>query len=269
MNLQSLLENAHLDALGLLDERELADYNFAFAAAPPAVQQQIHEEQARWANLDFLLPRVEPPAHLRARVLDRLSAEILRAQAGGDVSDDVYTMRPSKRVSPIWRLAAVSLIGVAGVLGAAFLNVVMFNAKLGDNMTDDGVTRSVLSIFDGDDARINQKLFDPSTLTSIFAAKDRAFTGVACISTHPDWETATLNMRNMPAIEGSYHLVLVDADNRIVQDVANVGRGGTKRIDTHKVGNELLVPGVRIAIASVASGADFTTGEVVLSAKMG
>ena len=65
MTLKDLLEHAHLDALGLLDERDKAAFEAALATAPAGVRAQVRSEQARWATMETLLPDAEPPAELR------------------------------------------------------------------------------------------------------------------------------------------------------------------------------------------------------------
>jgi hypothetical protein len=62
MTIQQLLENAHLDALGMLDADEQTQFNKAFASAPPAIRAQIRGEQARVADMGDLLPDVTPVA---------------------------------------------------------------------------------------------------------------------------------------------------------------------------------------------------------------
>src|SRR5438477_9256356 len=114
MTLQELLEHAHLDALGQLDEREQAAFEAAFTVAPPGVKAQVRHEQARWAPMDHLLPQVEPSPELRERVLDAVTAAMI-VQGAGELS-----LPSGRRVAPAWRTASIGLVTAIVVLGAAF-----------------------------------------------------------------------------------------------------------------------------------------------------
>src|SRR4051812_3134371 len=114
MSLQELLEHAHLDALGQLDEREQAAFEAAFMVAPPSVKAQIRREQERWAPMEHLLPQVEPSPELRNRVLAAVTAAMV-AQGAGELS-----IRPSARVASAWRTASLGLMTAVLVMGAAF-----------------------------------------------------------------------------------------------------------------------------------------------------
>lgn len=66
---EELIEQASLDALGLLDEFEAAHYARSFLAAPASVQEEIRALQASIVTDPQLLNDEEPPAGLRGRVL--------------------------------------------------------------------------------------------------------------------------------------------------------------------------------------------------------
>src|ERR1041384_7158321 len=119
MTLQELLEHAHLDALGQLDEREQAAFEAAFAVAPPAIRAQVRAEQARWAPMEELLPQVEPSPDLRGRGRSAVTGE-----GRGEL-----TVRPSRRVAPAWRAASIGLMTAMVVLGSAFVYVYQTNVK--------------------------------------------------------------------------------------------------------------------------------------------
>lgn len=285
MNLQTLLENAHLEALGLLDEQERAAFDAAFAASPPAIQAHVRDEQARWAQLDFLLPSVEIPFDLRDRVLDRVRAEIIAAEAAaasiasgggfggiyGNVyggTSDPYQMQSSKRVTPMWRAGAIGLLGVVGVLAAAFLNVLSINSQMRTGMTDFGAPREILSALDGQD-RINDVLFDARTSLTVFSTVSADFAGQASIRTNPDWSTATVNVQNLPelATGESYRLVIVDDSDKVMTELAEFGAGKKSRT-TASVSNSQLRAGTRLAIIA-AKGADLTNFTTVMTARLG
>lgn len=76
MTREEMLELAALDAYGLLDEYEATLYSRAFHQAPPSLQNDLLGLQARIAADETLLPKEEPPAELRERVLRAVSAAI-------------------------------------------------------------------------------------------------------------------------------------------------------------------------------------------------
>jgi len=273
MNLQTLLENAHLEALGLLDEQERAAFDAAFAASPPAIQAHVRDEQSRWASLDFLLPSLEVPSHMRALVLDRIRAEIIAADAaaasivsGG--KSDPYEMQSSKRVTPMWRAGSIGLLGVVGVLSAAFLNVLSINSQMRTGMTDLGAPREILSALDDQD-RINDVLFDERTSLTVFNKVSVDFIGQASIRTNPDWTTATVNVQNLPelATGESYRLVIIDDSDKVMTELAEFGAGKKSRT-TASVDSAQLRSGARLAIIA-AKGTDLTSFTTVMTARLG
>lgn len=73
---QDLRSQAILDALGMLDEAESAQFDRAFRDAVPSVQDEIRRVQAEVAADPSLLSREEPPAELKARTLARVMTEV-------------------------------------------------------------------------------------------------------------------------------------------------------------------------------------------------
>lgn len=126
MNTQQLIEMAVLDALALLDDEEREDFERSFRSASPDVQAHVRREQTRLCNIESILPDVEPPAGLRAAVLaavrDEIALERDHAVAGriGRGAAAVQLL-PARRVSPLWRAAAVGLATASVVFGATTL----------------------------------------------------------------------------------------------------------------------------------------------------
>src|SRR5262245_51548696 len=125
MKTQELLELAALDALGLLDEAERDAFDRAFRAAPPALQAQIRREQTRIAGDDSLLPKIEPPMGLKARVLAawREAVEAVSNRSPARRLVGALTLMPSRGVSPLWRAGAIGCAAASIVLGVAMLNI--------------------------------------------------------------------------------------------------------------------------------------------------
>lgn len=127
MNTQDLLESAVLDALGLLDEDERAEFDRAFSAAGPQVQAMVRAEQSRVASDDSLLPDVQPPAELRGRVLAAVRNALVgeaagnrevagRIHSGSGVSSGAISGR--RRVSSTWRTSTLAFAAAVAVLAS-------------------------------------------------------------------------------------------------------------------------------------------------------
>jgi hypothetical protein len=126
MNTQQLIEMAVLDALALLDDEEREDFERSFRGASPDVQAHVRREQTRLCNIESILPNVEPPAGLRAAVLaavrDEIALERDHAVAGRIARGGVaLQLLPVRRVSPLWRAAAVGLATASVVFGVTTL----------------------------------------------------------------------------------------------------------------------------------------------------
>src|SRR5262249_53868009 len=134
MKTQELLELAALDALGLLDENERETFDRAFRAAPPALQAQIRREQTRIAGDDWLLPKVQRPIGLRARVLaawrEAVSAVSNRGRARRLVGS--LALLPSRGVSPFWRAGAIGCAAATITMGVALFWVQSEYHRFGD-----------------------------------------------------------------------------------------------------------------------------------------
>ncbi len=265
MTLQGLLENAHLDALGLLDERELAEFNAAFAAASPGVQAHVRAEQARWANLDFLLPRVEPPEYLRARVVAAVQAAMLETEAGTESSEIV--MRPSVRVARGWRTSSMGLVGVCVVLGAAFLSVMGQNEEMRRNMVTPDVQREVFSALGGDE--MNDMFFSPATRRVAFTAVEPGFRGQGSVLVNFDWKEARIVFRDLPERSGqTYRIAMVDDSGKVGQQVAEVPAAGSRGLRFLNLSTKSLHAGARIALVAAVNGAEASTGTILMVARV-
>lgn len=148
MRTKDLMELAQLYTLGVLDEQETAAYERALAAASPGVIAQIRREQERLAQLHYVLPEVEPRPELRGLVVEavRREAALRHPQpaalrhGAGRVPDII----PGRRVSRLWRTAAVSLAAVAVVLSGFTVYVKLAQNSLQHKIENDAFTAGVL-----------------------------------------------------------------------------------------------------------------------------
>lgn len=131
---EELIEQAALEALGLLDERETEAFERAFEDAPENIQEQIRRIQAETVTDVAMLSGEEPPASLRGKVLAAVSDAVedearelqpiasigVRArrpgQAGAiEVAEAVRDERQGLRLQAaqrhllVWRAASIAL----------------------------------------------------------------------------------------------------------------------------------------------------------------
>lgn len=146
---EELIEQASLDALGLLDEFEAAHYARSFHAAPASVQEEVRRIQAAISTDPALLSDEEPPADLRSRVLGAVHGAIdqeanelkpiatigARAPRRAEATDVaglerermVLQLRSVERTVSMWRAASV---GLAASLVAALVWINVFTNQM-------------------------------------------------------------------------------------------------------------------------------------------
>jgi hypothetical protein len=252
MTLQELLEHAHLDALGQLDEREQAAFETAFAVAPPAVQAQIRKAQERIAGMDHLLPQVEPPAYLREKVLTAVHAAMLADGAGSDAGEG---LRPAHRVGTAWRTATVCLVAAVIVLGGAFVNVYMANESINRSVQEGAAYEGMVSNFGRQ--YINDALYSANVTRAIFQPAVSDFPGKASVWVSPDWQTAQMFCK-LPARPGQvYRVVQLDDNDKPLKTLREFeANGSDKPLDFG-----LVASGTRLGIVSAVIG---STAEPIL-----
>jgi hypothetical protein len=131
---EELIEQAALEALGLLDERETEVFERAFEDAPENIQEQIRRIQAETVTDVAMLSGEEPPAGLRGKVLaavvDAVEDEArelqpiasigVRARRPGRAAStevavavrderEVLRLRAAQRHLLVWRAASIAL----------------------------------------------------------------------------------------------------------------------------------------------------------------
>lgn len=127
---EELIEQATLEALGMLEDSEAAAFERAFAAAPRNVQEEVRRIQAETVTGVAVLETEEPSEGLRGRVLSAVSDAVedearelqpiasigVRAQRGRSevvaaVRDERHEFRlhASRRHLLVWRAASIAL----------------------------------------------------------------------------------------------------------------------------------------------------------------
>ena len=224
MRTNDLIEMAALDALGLLDEREHAEYEQAFQAASPALRRQIRAEQQRAAEFEAsLLPLVEPTESLKGRVLAKFAEAKALEEASGTRAvvhrpgRVVPKVRPSRRVSPLWRAASIGLSIAVVVLGVFSLQLQEHNSRLGDAIV-------VNEFFDKVGTRhLQDTLFDENTERMILTATADApstFAAEAVLLINPDWKSARFfcsDLIGTAGDTGTFALAVVDDNGEVIE----------------------------------------------------
>lgn len=119
MKTHELLEMASLDAMGVLDAHEREEFERAFASAPPEVQAQIRREQTRLAAFEAVLPHVQPPLGLKAKVMAALREAMAGVPFASRSGEDIVArIRPVSGVNSLWRVGA--LASAAAAIALAF-----------------------------------------------------------------------------------------------------------------------------------------------------
>ncbi len=231
MTIRDLLENASLDALGLLDDEERVQFEASFRAASPDVQAQVRREQRRAADLDGILPNVEEPVGLRARVMEAVRRAI------ADVSTPVASLRPVgaeghhragfafTQATPVWRAACIGFATATIVLFGAFGWMHRENRQLASRFMSDQTLEEFQKVAGTRGIEIlAARHVDGVAL--IPAANDVAQGVVANLYLDTDRGEAVLFCKGLPVIDGTYRLVIEDGtQNRSVQDFASTSGG--------------------------------------------
>lgn len=215
MTTRELLEQASLDALGLLDEQERAEYEAAFRSAAPEIQAQIRREQLRFADLTDLLPPVEAPAGLRARVVaavrDAIVAVSLPRNAGaiGRIGP-ALAGRAIFNTAPVWRAACIGFATATVVLSVFFIWMSQEARRISSMVTSDQITEFL------------QQNAGPKALEVLASEnlRDYAFIPAAAdystlsarLLVDPDKGHAVLFCKNLPQLNGSYRLIIESTD---------------------------------------------------------
>ncbi|MEL6498736.1 MAG: hypothetical protein AAF937_08135 [Planctomycetota bacterium] len=235
MSPQKLLELALLDASGVLDADETAEFERCFYAADDDLKAQVRREQARFADVSEILPDVTPRPELRSLVIDsvRSASGRHRDAVGSAILAHAATERSERstrqRRSVIgWRVAtfafatAFAAVGtMAFQLNQQFKQVttsIQTNARI-DTLLDLGQQPDFLSaLLDESFERTPLKMGDAAGQASIFFSDDEAI--------------GYLALRGLqPTTPGDrYVLVAVGDDEEVLSELAEFTTAGETTI---------------------------------------
>jgi hypothetical protein len=249
MTVHQLIELSILDAMALLDEDERLQFESAFRAAPPAIQAHVRREQTRLAQIESLLPQVEPPAGLRALVIEAVRAHIMASPATDDAMERlVLPISGTQQVSPIWRAGALGAMAAAILLGITTFIFKSQNEMMADRLQSGSLVDQLTVQFGPKFVR--DVLFNPDTQRVILTAEQQEFKGEAAIFVNPEWTSAKFFCRAVATPEGrTYKLAVLDEDGRVVQVLSEITSSGELMPLDVK-----LKPGATGHIAMLASG---------------
>ncbi len=219
MNTRELIENSLLDAMGLLDERETQAFERAFRTASPAVQAHVRREQTRLSHIEQLLPQVEPPAELRAAVIEavRIEMDLAAEQAANGVRSPIFTLLPSQRVSAMWRAAAIGFMTAAVVFGTTTITT----RRIFDNLENLMNERQFAADwwFTADRGLAEKYFYNDSTRFVSFSKSTATATSKAFIAIQAESDLALFHCRSLPPqlMDVMCELVEIDAEGNAKQ----------------------------------------------------
>lgn len=225
MTPRDLLELASLDTLGLLDEAERAEFEAAFRAASPEMQAAVRRAQLRATNLEDVLPLVEPPPGLKARVISAVRSAIAAVTLDAATQEEPVIagrLAPNRQqASPIVRLFNSAFVWRAACLGFATATIVLgaFHNIIRDELAevrDRMQTEAYATEF--------REYFGPSFANAMMAPQSQwlsfapAATDIelgtsaddvrAKLLYDPDTRVAFVRVEGLPALDSTYHLVV-------------------------------------------------------------
>lgn len=235
MTTHELIELAVLDAHGLLEPVEQAGFERELAAAAPALRQHVRREQGRLADLDAVLPEVDPEPELRTRVLQAVRAAIADDLVAGKTPAS-FAIADARQVSPMWRATAIGSIAAAVVFAMTTFSVHSQNRQITNSINKNTFNDQLTQTFGGQ--FVEDTLFHADTrrviLTSAPATDDRSTQTDGAMFINPDWESAKLFSLNLTTENRQlFRVAVIDENGNIVRELMQFrGRPG---LDSHEI----------------------------------
>lgn len=263
MTTRDLFELASLDVLGLLDEDERREFERAFRAAPAPVQAQVRREQLRMADIGGWLPDEEPPAGLKSKVLGAVSDAMVavregRAREHVRAKVGPFAMAMQRNVSPLWRAAAIGLIGGIGAIGYVLYKV---NDQYRTATVAQRSDASVDELSRVGGGNLLKTLLSLKNSTA-FRAGDAARAGDMSATLFIASNDQAHLLVNLPQVEGGYRLVAVGDDGQLGKTVHAFNIPGGRHVVEFAA--NLIPAGARLAILP-ATAANTLASAVLLT----
>lgn len=229
MTTHELLEMASLDAMGLLDADEREAFERAFRAASPALQAQVRREQLRLSRMDELLPNVEPPIGLRARVVaavrDAIGQMTVRTLVPGSGGKAAPALRRSEGVHRFWRAAAIGSAAASLVLAYTAVQFRGEYLATTDVLSANAINDHLMRDFG---ARFKQLILDPASRKFAFHTQEgRQTTARATLLVDAASKRGHLLLSDLSSADGLLEVVTLDRDGRASAPLASFRASST------------------------------------------
>lgn len=241
MTWQEMIENAHLDALGLLDEQERERFDAAFLKLPADLKAQLRAEQDRAVRFDLsdcADSDIELPAEMKATVLAAIRAAAGKSQTVEHKAGRILPMsKKSRAVSAMWRASALGLAAACVVMGGVIVQLLVDVQSVSEQSRQIGLSKDFGAQFPRKPRDI---AFSEKTLHTIFKAQP-GFEGEATVFHHPDWTEAHFQCLNFPSHVGQkFKIVLLDSAGNAEKELAVFESDGGRTFKEIKVATTQL-----------------------------
>lgn len=249
MKTRELFELASLDVLGLLDEAEREAFELAFRKADPAVQAQVRREQLRFTEMEQILPEVQAPAGLKARVMAAVR-DAIAAVRTEPIARIGVGQHAVFNAAPIWRAACIGFATAALVLGGFFYQVTQSNKQIIASLDSNALNEQMRRL---SESGVNwRSTLMAKGLTKVDFSPTAADVGdglsepVGRIFIDPTKMEAIVLLEHLPIVSGEYTLKIIGHDkDRLKRFEATPGlvQIPLKAFDLSKLkGFEILAP---------------------------
>lgn len=257
-NNEELLQLAALEAFGLLDEFESAEYTRWFDDAPATVQDEIVEFQASLVTDGVFLSADEPSPELRQRVIEVVAEAIENdsaplARIGRGRGAGVAGRVGISRSGQFWRAAAFAM-AAALIVCLYFINDVLNDshsiAKIALGAETDTQLRELIG------PGFEEFRNHPACEHRVLRSPEGDFPGYAVVYINEATNEALLVTVGMPKGQGPYSLHLDTADAPAIASMTPSGIIG-EGIRIEDIGSNALLAATWVITSA--------TGEIVLS----
>lgn len=244
MSPQKLLEFALLDASGVLDHDESAEFERAFAEADEQLKAQVRREQARFADVSEILPDVAPRPELRSRVIEsvREASGRHRDAVGRAILAHAAEERkaaPSRRhgVALVWRVSAFAFATAFAAVSVLAIQLNQEFTEVSNNIARNARIDTLLR--SSEQAGFLSALLDDSFDKHALQMGDGGPQGSVFFNTGTG--EGYLAFRKLPELEpGSRYVLVTLGDNdSIVSELARFTSGGETKIIEFELDGQL------------------------------
>lgn len=262
---QEMIEAAHFDALGLLDDQERERFDAAFMKLPADLKAQLRAEQDRAVGFEIgdVLDNdaIEPPTNLKELVLSAVRTAAGKSHTVEHKAGRTLPMtKKSRAVSPMWRASSLGLVAACLVMGGVIVQL-LFNVQ---TLSEQSKEIAQSDAFSEQFRRKPRDIaFDPKTVHVYFEPQNK-FAGEATVFHHKDWEgMAMFQCLNFPSnANQTYKIVLLDKSGKAEKELANFPAAGGRKFVDVRVGLDQLA---RLAIVLVEANG---TEAIVMTMKV-